>query len=108
MYWWEIFKHWVLSIGKKYEVDPFLFASIYLGAIPFFSLCLAWTIKNITNKKPFVLPALLTGLFFISAYLYLMIVGRKIPGWIYIFIAVMVLYGIVSTAIKIKSQTGKD
>lgn len=60
MYCWEIFKHWFLSLGKKYGVDSFLFASIYLGAIPFFFLCLAWTITNIRNKKPFVLPALLS------------------------------------------------
>jgi len=107
MQWWEIFKQWFLSLGTKYGVNPFVFGSIYISAIPFFFLCLAWTITNIRNKKSFVLPVLLTGFFFISAYLYLIIVGRNIPAWVYIFIAVMVLYGIYSTIKKIKSRTGK-
>jgi uncharacterized membrane protein YfhO len=107
MEWWEIFKQWFLSLGTKYGVNPFVFGSIYIGAIPFFFLCLAWTIKNIRNKKPFVLPVLLTGFFFISAYLYLIIVGRNIPSWVYLFISVMVLYGIYSTIKKIKDRTIK-
>ncbi len=107
MDWWEIFKEWFLSLGTKYGVNPFVFGSIYIGAIPFFFLCLTWTVKNIRNKKPFVLPVLLTGFFFISAYLYLIIVGRNIPAWVYIFIAIMVFYGIYSTVKKIKDKTRK-
>ena len=104
MQWWETFKDWFLSLGKNYGVNPYIFGSIYIGAIPFFFLCLAWSVKNIRNKKPFVTPVLLTGLCFISAYLYLIIVGKNIPVWVYIFIVVMVLYGVYSTFKKIKSK----
>lgn len=104
MEWWEIFKEWFLSLGEKYNVNPYIFGSIYVGAIPFFFLCLGWTIKNIKNKKSFVLPALLTGFFFISAYLYLIIVGRNIPVWVYVFIALLIGYGIYSTLKKIKEE----
>ena len=106
MAWWETFKEWFLSLGNKYHVNPYIFGSIYIGAIPFFFLCLGWTIKNIKNKKSFVLPLLLTGLFFISAYLYLIIAGKNIPAWVYIFIGVMIVYGIYSTAKKIKKKSG--
>ena len=102
MQWWDTFKEWFLSLGESYGVNPYIFGGIYLGAIPFFFLSLGWTIKNIRNKKPFVLPLLLTGLFFISAYLYLIIAGKNIPVWVYIFIGVMVLYGAYSTFAKIK------
>ncbi len=105
MEWWETFKDWFLSLGEKYNVNPYIFGGIYLGAVPFFFLSLYWTIKNIRNKKSFVLPAMLTGLFFISAYLYLIIVGENIPVWVYIFIGVMVLYGIYSTVNKINKKT---
>lgn len=105
MQWWETFKDWFLSLGENYGVDPYIFGGIYIGAIPFFFLCLAWTVKNIRNKKPFVIPVLLTGLCFISAYLYLIIVGTNIPVWVYVFIAVMVLYGLYSTFKKIRSKT---
>ncbi|WP_034917265.1 hypothetical protein [Gillisia sp. CAL575] len=105
MEWFEIFKDWFLSLGEKYNVNPFIFGGIYLGAIPFFFLSLSWTIKRIRNKKSFVFPTLLTGLFFISAYLYLLVAGRNIPLWVYFFIGIMVLYGIYSTVKKIRKKT---
>ncbi|MDZ4822941.1 MAG: hypothetical protein SH856_05740 [Flavobacteriales bacterium] len=104
MEWWETFKDWFLSLGEKYNVNPYIFGGIYVGAIPFFFLSLAWTIKNIKKKKSIVLPALLTGFFFISAYLYLIIAGKNIPVWVYIFIVIMVGYGVFSTIRIIKSK----
>jgi hypothetical protein len=105
MEWWEIFKNWFLSLGEKYNVNPYIFGGIYVGAIPFFFLCLGWTIRKIRKKKSFALPLLLTGFFFISAYLYLIIVGKNIPVWVYFFIGLMIAYGIFSTIKKIKAKT---
>lgn len=104
MEWWETFNKWFLSLGEKYNVNPYLFGGIYIGAIPFFFLCLGWVIKNIKNKKAFALPLLLTGFCFISAYLYLIIAGKNIPVWVYVFIGFMVVYGIYSTVVKIKKN----
>lgn len=108
MEWWLLFKEWFLSLGEKYNVNPYIFGGIYLGAIPFFLLSLYRTIKNIRQKKPFVLPALLTGFFFISAYLYLIIVGKNIPVWVYLFISILIIYGIYSTIRKIKTNIKKE
>ena len=105
MEWFETFKEWFLSLGNKYNVNPYIFGGIYIGAIPFFFFFLSWTIKNIRKKKSFVLPIMLTGLSFISAYLYLIFVGENIPAWVYVFIALMVLYGIYTTVKKIKEKT---
>ncbi len=102
---WEAFKQWFLSLGPEYGVDPIIFGSIYVGAIPFFTLSLAWLIKNIRSKKSIVLPVLSTGFFFVSAYLYLVIVGRNIPLWVYIFIVGLILFGLYSTIKKIKKRT---
>ena len=104
MEWWIAIKEWFFSLGDKYHVNPYIFGGIYVGTIPFFFLCLGWTIKNMRRKKSFVLPLLLSGFFFISAYLYLIIVGRNIPVWVYIFIGVLVLYGVYSTVKKIKAK----
>lgn len=105
MEWWQIFKEWFLSLGEKYNVNPFIFGGIYLGAIPFFFISLYRTIKNIKKKKSIVLPVLLTGFFFISAYLYLIIAGKNIPVWAYVFIVLMIIYGIYSTIKKIREKT---
>ena len=105
MDWWEAFKEWFLSLGEKYNVNPYIFGSIYIGAIPFFFLFLGRTVKNIKNKKSFVLPLLLTGFCFISAYLYLLIAGRNIPAWVYIFIGAMIVYGIYSIVRNLKTAS---
>ena len=105
MEWWEAFKEWFLSLGEKYNVNPYIFGGIYLGAIPFFFLSLYWLIKNIKKKRSILLPVLLTGFFFISAYLYLIIEGKNIPVWVYVFIGLMMVYGIYSTIKKIKEKT---
>jgi len=102
MGFWETLEEWFLSLGKKHNVNPYIFGSIYIGAIPFFFICLSWTIKRIRKKRQFALSLFLTGLCFISAYLYLIIAGRNIPVWVYVFIGAMIAFGIYSTAVKIK------
>lgn len=105
MQWWDTFKEWFLSLGENYGVNPYIFGGIYLGAIPLFFLFLGITIKNVKKKKPFVLSLLGTGFSFISAYLYLIIAGKNIPIWVYVFIGVMVLYSAFATYQKISKST---
>lgn len=99
-------RNWLLRLGPKYGVNPIIFASIYLGAIPFFTASVAWIIRNLRRRKSVALPVFCASLCFISAYLYLIIAGRHIPLWVYIFIAAMVLFGIYSTLSKISRKTG--
>jgi len=106
MEWWLSFKDWFLGLGEVYGVNPVIFGSLYVGSIPFFTLSLGWVIKNIRQKKPIAIPILLTGIFFISAYLYLIIAGRNIPFWVYLFIMVMVAFGVISTLNKLRNSGG--
>ncbi len=101
---WEAIKEWFLSLGPEYGVDPIIFGSIYVGAIPFFTLSLGWLIRNLRRGKSIVLPVLFTGFFFVSAYLYLIVVGRNIPMWVYIFVVLMVTYGAYSTWKKVRRK----
>lgn len=101
----DTFKDWFLNLSENHGVNPYIFGGIYVGAIPFFFLCLGWTIKNLRRKKPIIVPVMLTGLFLISAYLYLLIAGRNIPVWVYFFIAALIIYGLYSIAGKIKSKS---
>jgi len=106
MDWLLSFKDWFLGLGEVYGVNPVIFGSLYVGSIPFFTLSLGWVIKNIRQKKPIAIPILLTGVFFISAYLYLIIAGRNIPFWVYLFIMAMVAFGVISTLIKLRNSGG--
>ena len=101
---WETFTEWFLSLGDQYGVNPIIFGSIYVGAIPFFTVSIARLVRNLRRKQSIVLPALSASFFFVSAYLYLLVAGRNIPVWVYGFIAVMIAYGVYSTINKIRTQ----
>lgn len=100
---WNKILEWFMGLSKNYNVNPYIFGAIYIGAIPFFTLSLARLIKNLKNKKPAYLSAFSTGFFFISAYLYLIVVGKNVPFWVYSFIAIMIILGILSILKKIKA-----
>ncbi len=89
----EAINQWFLSLGKDYGVNPYIFGAIYVGAIPFFLASIGWLVRNARTHKPTVWPAMCAGFFFVSAYLYLAIAGHNIPLWVWIFLAVLVVYG---------------
>ena len=95
---------WFYSLGENYGVNPLIFGAIYVGAIPFFSLSIAWLVKNYRRKKSIVLPALSAMFFFISAYIYLIFAGKNVPLWVYGFVILLIVFGAYSTIKKIRKQ----
>lgn len=90
---------WLLRLGEAHGVNPWVFAAIYVGAIPFFLLSLAWVVRNARTGKSTVVPTLAAGFFFVSAYLYLAVAGRDIPMWVWLFLGALV---IITGAVKIR------
>lgn len=101
---WEKFIEWFLSLGESYGVNPFIFGGIYIGAIPFFSLSIAWLIRNYRKGKSIVFPALSAIFFFISAYIYLIFAGKNVPVWVYVVVVLLVIVGAYSTIKKVRRQ----
>ncbi|MEX0944294.1 MAG: hypothetical protein WD513_02780 [Balneolaceae bacterium] len=99
---------WFLSLSDNYGVNPFIFGSIYVGAIPFFTLSVAWIVRNYRSKKSITLPVLAASFCFVSAYLYLMIAGENVPWWIYAIVILMLIYGGWSTIKNVKKQIIKE
>lgn len=58
MEWFDAFYQWFMSLGEQYGVNPIVFGSIYVGAVPFFTLSIAWLIKNYRKGVSIVLPVL--------------------------------------------------
>ena len=88
---------WFLSLGAQYGVNPYIFGAIYVGAIPFFLASIAWLVKRARAGRSTLLPTMLAGFFCVWAYIYLAGVGRKIPVWVWLFLAALVLYGAWTT-----------
>ncbi len=93
----EVTKYWFLGLGEQYGVNPIIFGSIYIGAIPLFTFSMAWIVRNYRKNKSIILPSFCALGCFISAYVYLIIVGQNVPWWIYGVVVLMVLYGAWST-----------
>ncbi len=74
-------KEWFMGLGEQYWVNPIILRTIYVGAMPFFSLSNARLTKNLKKKKSILLPLFLTRLFFISVYLYIIAAGKNVPVW---------------------------
>lgn len=104
MEWIESFSNWFFSLSDNYGVNPFIFGGIYVGAIPFFTLCVAWIVRNYKRGLSIVIPVMSASFFFVSAYLYLMIAGENVPFWVYLVVIAMLLYGAWSTFRKVKFQ----
>ena len=101
---WDAIREWFLSLGSEYGVNPLIFGAIYVGAIPFFSLSVAWLIKNYRQKKSIILPAISAMFFFISAYIYLIFAGKNVPVWVYAIVVLLLVFGAYSTIQKIRKQ----
>ncbi len=99
---------WFMGLGAKYNVNPIIFGSIYVGAIPFFSASVTWLVRNYRKGKSVLLPTFLTGFFFVSDYLYLIVVGKNVPVWVYGFVVALVLFGAFSTFRKIKLRLAEE
>ncbi|APE28897.1 hypothetical protein [Aurantiacibacter gangjinensis] len=89
----EAINQWILGLGAEYGVNPYIFGAIYIGAIPFFIASIGWLVKRARAGQSTVLPTMMAGFFFVSAYLYLALVGENIPVWVWIFLAALVVYG---------------
>jgi len=93
MAWLAQAQTWVMGLGAQYGVNPIIFGAIYVGAIPFFLFFTGLAVKRLRNRQGAVLPIMAAGLCFVSAYIYLALVGHGIPLWVWVFLATIIAYG---------------
>ncbi|MCH2451335.1 MAG: hypothetical protein MK198_14505 [Gracilimonas sp.] len=60
----ELINECLMGLSENYNVNPYIFGGIYVGAIPFFTLSVAWIIRNKRKGKPITLPVISTGFFY--------------------------------------------
>lgn len=104
---WESLVTWFYSLGAEYGVNPLIFGAIYVGAIPFFTLSIAWFVRRKRAGESIVLPVLSAGSCFVSAYVYLAIAGKNIPLWVWFFLAALIVYGAWSTIRSVRSKVAE-
>jgi hypothetical protein len=103
----SVIHDWFFGRGALYGVDPIIFGAIYVGAIPFFLLSIAWLVRRMRAGKSIVVPVLCAGICFVSAYLYLAVVGHDIPIWVWAALGLLIAYGVFSTIRGVRKRTQK-
>ena len=102
---WQSLVDWFMSLGAQYGVNPIIFGSIPVGAIPFFWASVAWLVRNLKRGQPVVLPVGATSLCVLSAYIYLFIAEENLPLWVYAFVVALILYSAYSTVTTVRQKT---
>ncbi len=98
-----------LEIGDRYGVNPIIFATIYIGAIPCFTIVIGWLVKRYKDRASILLPTIVASGFFLSAYIYAILFGENLPWWFYAIVIGWVVVGayftIKSTKLKLDNTT---
>jgi hypothetical protein len=102
---WSALTEWFLGLGEQYGVDPIIFGSISVGAIPFFWLSVAWLVRNVRQGRSPFLPVVATSLCVLSAYIYLFIAGENLPLWVYALVVALLGYSAYSTVQTVRQRT---
>ena len=105
---WQALVDWFLGLGADYGVDPIIFGSISVGAIPFFWASVAWLVRNLRRGRPIVLPVIATALCVLSAYVYLFLAGEGLPSWVYGAVAALIGYSAYSTWATARRATSSE
>lgn len=87
------FKQWIISLGEKHHVNPLILGSLYFVSKVTLVYLLAWIVKRVRAKKPVLVQILMVGISFCIPYSYLMIAGRDLPFWVYLFAGLVFTLG---------------
>ena len=104
MSWLVEYYQQAMQIGDRHGVNPLIFAGIYVGAIPFFFASVYWIVSRYRRKKSLVLPAGLAGLFFCSAYIYLVLFGRDLAWYVYAIVLAFLGVGAVRAYKQVRAK----
>lgn len=96
--------NWLMGLSETYGVDPVIFGTIYVGAIPLFWVALLWLASSIRLKKSIVAPVILAGSCAVSSYVYLIFAGENVPVWVYGLIFIVIGYVLYATWKKVQQK----
>lgn len=107
MAFWNLVKHYYITIGERYHVNPVIFPGIHIIATPLFIACVGWIVYNHKHKKPIALPVIIAALIFNAANIYLIAAGENIPIWIYWVLATSTMFSAYFTILKVRKRLNK-
>lgn len=82
------------NVARAHEVDPLLFILIYVVSTGPFLFVSGWLVHHIRKRRPLAVLTLCWGLCYAAPYIYVLAVGRDLPLWVYLMVAVLIVGGL--------------
>lgn len=92
------------DLSEFHNINPVVFGVLYVGTIPLYLASIGWIIKNQRAGKAILLPAISTIFFFFLPAFYVAFFGRNVAWYIYVIMAILIIYGSFSLFQKIQSK----
>lgn len=98
----------ITHIGAQYDVDPLVFAVLYLAHHPLFWGTMAWLAARVRQRKA-VAGVIALGVFFwFLPYTYVLLFGRGLPWWVYACAATAIACGGTQAVREIRKRLSPD
>jgi hypothetical protein len=107
MSFWQTIYDYYFAISTKYAVNPVVFISIHAVCTPLLVLNIWWLLRTKKQAKPVIAPMLCAIVLYNIANVYLVIVGRNIPLYIYLMLVAFTLYSGYISIKKIRKKLAK-
>ena len=95
-------KDYLMHQAALHQLNPWLFAVLYLLSKLLFLFFVGRAVKNLKNKRSFLIPLLFAALGYSLPYLYMVISGKNIPLWIFMVITLIYLFSGWSIYVKLR------
>jgi hypothetical protein len=107
MSFWQTIYDYYFEISTKYAVNPVVFISIHAVCTPLLMLNIWWLLRTKKQGKTALAPMLCAIVLYNIANVYLVVVGRNIPLYIYLMLVVFTLYSGYISVKKIREKLAK-
>lgn len=101
---WQLIYDYYLAISTKYAVNPIVFISIHAVCTPLLLLNIWWLVRTKQQGKTVIIPMLCAIVLYNIANVYLVVVGKNIPIYIYLLLVAFTLYSGYISVKKIREK----
>jgi hypothetical protein len=91
----------------SYGVDPVVFLIIYFASMPFFYYSLFRMFRAIALERGMEITLWISVFLAatVAPYLYVLIFGRNLPGWVYVFIVLLIGQGVFALVMRLRRRS---
>ncbi|MDI6642191.1 MAG: hypothetical protein QME68_07785 [Elusimicrobiota bacterium] len=99
-------RNWLVSIEEIHNVNPMIFAILYLGGVPIFWLSIYKIVRCLKDAQTekIIKWGLILGAVILAPFGYVAIFGRNLPGAFWMILIAVIVLSVFSVFKKIRQK----